>query len=137
MLKNDYLVRQIEQLVQAMARIASRRKAGDYGAAQDEVENTLSALSGLSGSAILAMPMATLFDLLGKSEQGFQKAGLVGSLLIEHGRNYAETGNETQAKQSYMKAFLLFDELDKNAPSSLSDPMREQMGWLVETLSAK
>src|SRR5690606_7052420 len=64
MLRDDHVLRQIRQIVEAVARAVLQRKNKDMAAAEQTVDDVIEDVSGLSLAVVRAVTPATLVQLL-------------------------------------------------------------------------
>ncbi len=140
MLQNDYIMRAIQQLVAALARIISAREAADFRGAGIALQAASKELTGLGIDAVLRMGIEGIVELFrpeGVLEA--ERAAMMARLLKEYGVLLDARGYPEQAKSCYVKSFCLYDELEKelgdDLEGALDPPGLEELGNHTETFS--
>ena len=119
MLKTDYILRLIEEAIRAVARAKDMRFVGENAAAKETLDRTLEDLVGLPLEAVLALPLASLLDLLGGVERlDAAKALVVARLLFERGCVDESMGKSREARTCYRRSLALYDEVTQAAPAA-------------------
>jgi hypothetical protein len=101
--RQDYLMRLIEQLGQAIRRIAGLNDAENYGDALDEIERRWNDLLGVPHELIAVVDTPTLAGMLGAPEK--MRAAV--RLLVEEARALAGKGDPVHATLRYRLAIEL------------------------------
>lgn len=128
MLRDDYIVRMIKQLVAFVARIAGRRKAGDYEAALAE--------SGKAWDDLIGQPPRELVDLLDTPALADllkepARMRVAAQLLTEEGHVYVGKGDPAHAAVRYRRAFELYLEAHVREPEPDDDVAISELARLV------
>ena len=127
MLKNDYILRAIEQFMQGLARVLKLREEGKEAEATTELDTLSRDLTGLDVESLLLTNVETLQTLVGDA----QRLALVARLFKELGE-LAGSRDCQRARNAYMKAFCLYDELEQQGASL--DAHRKARDELMERL---
>ena len=113
-MREDYLIRLIKQLGAFLARIAGRRKAGDYDGALAEAGKAWDDLIGQPPRDLVdVLDTPTLAGLLKEPA----KMRVAAQLLIEEGRAYAGKQDPVHAAICYRRAWELYLEARRIEPS--------------------
>jgi hypothetical protein len=130
MLKNDYVLRMIEELVAAIRRAVEKRRSGRGADAQQELAAASTAIVGLPLDALLMVDTPTLAGMLPEPE----RCAIAARLLKEWGELLDEEGDPRKATLAYKKAFNLYDWLDQRGALPREHDHPETLAWLVEEL---
>ena len=117
MFRQDYLSRLIEQLGQAIRRIAGLSDAGKYEEALDEAERRWNELFGVPHELVDLVDTPTLASMLHSPDK--MRAAV--RLLAEEARAFAAKGNLVHANLRYRRAFELCLEARALAPTPEDD----------------
>jgi hypothetical protein len=112
MIRNDYLMRLIEQFTQALAISLGFKRAKDYPKALSVIQNTLQQIFGVDAKFIATIPEEDLLGLLkvnGKIEP--DRAVMIAALEKATGEIYEAQGNEEGAYYAYLKSLALYLEV--------------------------
>jgi hypothetical protein len=128
MFRDDYLIRLIKQLAVFIARIAGKRKAGEYQAALAE--------SGKAWDDLIGQPPRELVDLVDTATLAGllkepAKMRAAAQLLIEEGKTYAASGDPAHATVRYRRAFELYLEARVLEPSDDDTAVISELARLV------
>jgi len=104
MIERDYIMRMIQQLVNALARIVHAREEEKYDEAHQTVEETLGELFGLKPAFIDTMSAESLTLLLGDKE----KVKILARLLLEEGEVFEAQGDAAGAARKHQKSLELY-----------------------------
>jgi len=110
MIRRDYLLRMVEQCVQALARSLGLVQRGQFDQARAEVNQAMQDLAGLDLSGIQGLSESELLAALLRGEPTQilrQKCLLVVALLRQAGEVYAAEGRPEESRQCYLKALNL------------------------------
>jgi len=116
MYREDYLMRMIRQLAEALARIAGLRKAGDLRQALDAVDRLYDEL-GIPRELVDVVDTPTLAGMLGRPD----KIRAAAMLLWEEGHLYKAKGDPLAAFAKYRRAHELFLEARAQDPQAEDD----------------
>jgi hypothetical protein len=114
MIREDYLMRLIRQMAEAIARIVKLRDAGKVEEALTGIERLYDDL-GIPRDLIPVVDSTTLAGMLGRGE----KIRAAAMLLWEEGHLYKAKGDPLSAFQCYRKAHELF--LEARALEPIAD----------------
>lgn len=115
MFERDYILRMVEQIVQALARIAARRKEGRLEEADLELGKVGEALLGARPEVLLTMPESEVIALLtvaGKLDDG--KAGVLARLWAEQAPLCDERGKPGAALLRRLRALSLWTYVERH-----------------------
>jgi hypothetical protein len=133
MFREDYILRIIQQLVDAIARIAGFNRRGEHDKALAEAEQAWGKLLDAPRELIDAVDSATLASMLRDPE----KMRIAVQLLHEEGRALAGKGDPLHAALRYRRALELLLEaralLRLIEPSDADDAILVELSRLVPT----
>lgn len=128
MLREDYIIRLIKQLGAFLARIAGKRREGDFEGALDEAGKAWDDLIGQPPRELVdVLDTHTLADLLGEPA----KMRVAARLLVEEGRAYAGKGDPAHAAICYRRAWELYLEARVVEPSDEDEAAISELARLV------
>ncbi len=128
MLREDYIIRLIKQLGAFLARIAGKRREGDFEGALDEAGKAWDDLIGQPPRELVdVLDTHTLADLLGEPA----KMRVAARLLVEEGRAYAGKSDPVHAAICYRRAWELHLEARVIEPSDEDDVAISELARLV------
>jgi hypothetical protein len=132
MFEKDYIIRAIEELFHALARIRRARREERHGEARADIEATCRSITGLELEQARSMGHDALRAVLPEPE----RRAIVARLLSEYGETLAATGGDGGADAgAYLRAaFVLYDELDQRDELPSEGGHREALAALVERL---
>ena len=118
MIRRDYILRMIEELAEALARIRSLKHGRRWAEAGDELDAEFKKLVGDGAQAVAQLSET---ELLARVMQGGpthlvrDKTLMLSTLLTEAGDVAAAEGREDESRECYLKALhLLLDVLARN-----------------------
>jgi len=118
MIRRDYLLRQIEQFVAMLAKIAGLARDGQWPGASATVAGEFQRLAGANGPEVLKMSDTELLARLieGEPAQGVEtKAFMLATLLKSNGDLLAGQGRLEESRRYYLKGLqLLLDAYGRN-----------------------
>ena len=121
MISQDYIIRIIQQVVEAIARMIGKREQGDYQGALRQAEAAYDLL-GIPPDLAAAMDSESLADLLGNPE----KIRMMARLSQQEGEVYRATGDPLTGTARFRRAAELMLE------ARIRDPRPEDAGVLQE-----
>lgn len=128
MIREDYIIRMIEQLAAFLARIVRKREAGDYAGALAEAGKAWDDLIGQPPRDLVdRLDTPTLAGLLGDAA----RMRVAAQLLTEEGRAYAGKGDPAHAAVCYRRAWELYLEARVREPSLEDDAAIGELSRLV------
>lgn len=128
MLREDYIIRLIKQLGAFLARIAGRRKAGDYEGALAETGKAWEDLIGQPPRELVdVLDTPTLAGLLKEPA----KMRVAAQLLVEEGRAHAGKQDPVHAAICYRRAWELYLEARLIEPSEDDNAAISELARLV------
>jgi hypothetical protein len=110
MIRRDYLLRMIEQCVQALARSLRLTKEGAFAEARAEIDGALRTLSGLDSDRLTGLSEAELMALLLRGEPTQvlrEKCFLLAALLRQAGDVHAAEFRAAESRACYLKGLNL------------------------------
>lgn len=135
MFQNDFIMRMIEQLTLAIARVLGFKQAGELSRAAMEVDDTCRTLIGLDPDTVLRLPLAALLDMLrSQGRLDSDRAAALARLLYEKGLILAAAGDAGAAHACDVRAFCLFDEVATAGDASALELHREALEELENRL---
>jgi hypothetical protein len=127
MFREDYIIRLIQQLVDAIARIAGLNRRGDHDKALAEAEQAWGQLLDAPPDLVDAVDTATLAEMLRSPE----KMRIAAQLLHEEGRAFAGKGDPLHAGARYRRAMELVLEARAVEPSEQDDAILMELSRVV------
>lgn len=128
MLREDYIIRLIKQLGAFLARIAGKRREGDFEGALDEAGKAWDDLIGQPPRELVdVLDTHTLAELLGEPA----KMRVAARLLVEEGRAHAGKGDPVHAAICYRRAWELYLEARVIEPSDEDEAAISELARLV------
>ena len=127
MLRNDYIMRLIEQFTQAMALILGFKNAQKYQDALDLTAETIQQLFGVDAKFIDTIPDEDLMVLL-RTNDGIEpdKAIIIAALQKEAGDIFEAAGDSDSSYIRHSKALnLLLEVYNHDTPTNLPDYLNE------------
>jgi len=104
MIERDYIMRMIQQLANALARIMGARKQEKYDEVQKIIDDAYGEILGLSQTLVGVMNAESLTQLLGDGD----KIKVLARLLKEEGELCELRDDPAQATIKYEKSFALY-----------------------------
>ena len=136
MLTKDYLMRMIDTLVKALAKLIFLKDAKDYNAALAELNNITKEFFGLDLNFIDNISDKQLFDLIGKNELLLPgNCYVFGVLMKEEGELFEIQGSKNRAINLYERSFSLFIEGLKNSPTIIEPDHLNKINLLILKLN--
>lgn len=136
MLTEDYLIRQINLAIAALARILGLKTAGQYQAALFEIDQLLEELIGLRSYMIKSLADEGILAMLAASDGLDTDRLLVVADLIKHeGDIYAQKDYHDESLASYQRALKFYLEVHLNGGPRMLQPPDEQINALMDLLS--
>jgi hypothetical protein len=118
MIRRDYILRQIEQFVAMLAKIAGLTKSEQWQEASAATAGEFQRLTGMDGPAVLRMSETELLARLIQGEPTLlveSKAFMLATLLKTNGDLIANEGRSEESRQYYLKGLhLLLDTVGRN-----------------------
>ena len=133
MFREDYILRIIQQLVDAIARIAGFNRRGEHDKALAEAEQAWGKLLDAPRELIDVVDSATLASMLRDPE----KMRIAAQLLHEEGRALAGKGDPLHAALRYRRALELVLEARAIEPSDADDALVAELSRLVPVISLR
>ncbi len=115
MFREDYLIRLIQQVAEAIRRLAGLRERGDYAAALTAADRIYDDLTTVPRQMSDALDTPSFASLLGSAD----KMRAAAMLFWEEGKIYAAKGDPLTAHDRYCRAHELF--LEARAAGALAD----------------
>ena len=110
MFQRDFILRQIQELIQVIARIMGLRMEGNYEEARSHIEHTLQTIWNVHREELLLLSEDKLLELChvnGVFHTEFSIA--LADLLAEDGHIYMEQGSKNKALACYKQSHILHD----------------------------
>jgi hypothetical protein len=135
-IKQDYILRLIEQLAQFLARILKLHERGEYDAAMSAIEDALRKLVGLDLRLVEALELEDLVALLKPGiDLDVSRCIVVADLLKARGDVRHALGDEAAATDSYVRSLTLFLEVF-SGPGSIDLPEHQARAeWILGRLA--
>ena len=137
MLTEDYILRQISQLVAILAKVAGLKKAGKYLQASQLIDQTINELTGLEADIVKQFDDRSLINLL-TNANGIDVGKLfaLADLFKAEGDIFAAQGRQPESQQSYQSALDLFYELSNGSPATLETEVSHRIDELQTKLGS-
>jgi len=132
----DYILRQIAQLVAVLTKIAGLKKAGKYQEAYKTIDQTVEEMFGLDANIVKQLDDNILFGLL-TTENGIDLAKIyaLADLLKAEGDVLAAQRRKKESRQSYQRALDLFLELSARSTVELEAEVLPKINELQKRLA--
>lgn len=136
MVRKDFILRMIEQLVAVIHEMAGLKARQDYAAALALLEKTYPRLTGLDGDVLRGAEFTTLLQLLSfAGELDLAKVVAAAELLKEEGDLRADMDNEALAYACYDRALFLFVTLVERHGPMLLDGRIERVDAVADAIA--
>jgi hypothetical protein len=120
MIRRDYLLRMVDQCIQALARSLGLGQQGAFDQARQELSRGVESLTGLDLTRVIHLPQSELMAQLlsGEPTQVLrQKCMLLVALLHQAGDIFAAQSDAPQARACHLRALNLYlDVLNREGP---------------------
>lgn len=129
MITRDYILRQVQQMVAALAQVVLKRDAEEYHLAKDIVSRSIQEITDSALDKVRRMSEEELTDIC--SQQGVfysEKAIALADLLREDGFLQDSTGNYDAATDSWTRSVWLYEKASGSGgivPINLQDRLDE------------
>jgi len=134
MIRRDYLVRMVQELTQAFARILFLKKSQEYARAAQEIENVLTRFWNLTPEQLKALSVERWIELTQHEEGSMgEKLVALADLLREQAELYRLEGNEPEGQRSAPLSLGLYVEAALTPGAIISVELLDKIGGLVET----
>ncbi|MHB1686774.1 MAG: DUF6483 family protein [Ignavibacteriaceae bacterium] len=138
MLTKDYLMRMIDTLVKALAKLVFLKDAKDYKTALTEINNMTKEFFGLDLNFVNNISDEQLIDLIGKNELLLPGNCYVFAVLIKEEAELFELQNESQKSLNlYERSLALFVEGLKNSPTIIEPGHLDKINFVIEKLKVR
>ena len=136
MLFEDYILRQISQLVAVLAKIAGFKQAGSYQEAFKIIDQTIEETRGLNASIVKQLDDSRLIDLL-STENGIDlgRIYVLAGLLEAEGDLFSAQQRSQASRESYQHALNLFRELSSHSIPGLEKEVSSKINALQVKLA--
>lgn len=138
MLRNDYLMRLIEQFTQVMTIALGFKKAKDYQKSLSVIQNTLQQIFGVDAKFIDSIPEEDLLILLKVNEIIVpDRAVMIAALQKVTGEIYEIQGNQEGCYYAYLKSLTLSLEVWLNDTDTSAQTLLKEYLPEIDSLDAK
>lgn len=135
MLTDDYLIRQINLAIAALASIIGLKTAGQYQQAQVEIEQLLEQLTGLRAYMLKTLTDEGLIAVVSNSEGlDADRLLIIADLIKEEGDIYASQGYPADSTADYQRALKFYLEVALTEDLQYSSPPNEKIDALLVKL---
>lgn len=136
MLFEDYILRQISQLVAVLAKIAGLKQAGAYQEASKLIDQTIQETLGLNANIVKQLDDGSLIDLL-STESGIDlgRIFVLAGLLEAEGDLFSAQQRSQASRESYQHALNLLLELSNHAIPGLEKEVTSKIDALQKKLA--
>jgi hypothetical protein len=135
MIRRDYLLRQIEEFVAALTRMARLAKSGQWEEASKTADAQFKALTGADATELLRMSDTELLARLAESDTGCgiqDRISMAIRLFREYGDILRAQGNMKESNASYLKGlYLLLDSIANDPTAPRPDFVPAVEGFLI------
>jgi hypothetical protein len=132
----DYILRQIAQLVAVIMKIAGLKKAGEYQEAYKTIDQTIEEMFGLDANIVKQLDDNSLFGLLATANGiDLGKLYALADILKTEGDVLAAQRCEKESRQSYQRALDLFLELSARSTAELETEVLPKINELQKRLA--
>ncbi|MBC8162145.1 MAG: hypothetical protein H7Z42_13110 [Roseiflexaceae bacterium] len=136
MVRKDFILRMIEQLVGVIHELLGLRAAEDFQAALELLERTYPQLTGLDGDLLRNTEPATLLQLLSfAGELDLGKVVAAAELLKEEGDIRASLDDDAQAYACYDRSLFLFVTLVERHGPQLIDSRLQRVDAVADAIA--
>lgn len=137
MFTEDYLLRQISQLVAVVAKVTGLARAGNFREAYQAIDQAIETSFGMDANIVRNLDRVALLSLL-RSTTGLDsgKAFLLASLLAAEGDVLALQGQGNASRQKYEQALDLCLELSTSNLAGMEEELAAQVRELQAKLAA-
>lgn len=121
MIRRDYLLRQIEEFVAVLARMAGLTKAGQWEEASSTANSQFKALAGADLTELLRMSDTELLARLAENDTSYgirEKISMVARLFKENGDILRAQGKIEESHACYLKGLRLLLDSIANEPTA-------------------
>ena len=135
-MKNDYIMRMIEEFFRALARVISNRQINNYPEAREGLDNLSKMITRLSVEQLKAVGAEGIkqFFSLEKPEDT-EKVFCIAKIIKEDALIYEGEGNNEEAKKSYQSS-LEFFELIKDINIEEHNEILEEINYITNKIQS-
>jgi hypothetical protein len=136
MLTDDYLIRQINLAIAALASIIGLKTAGQYQQAQVEIEQLLEQLTGLRAYMLKNLTDEGLLAVVSNANGlDADRLLIIADLINEEGDIYASQGYAADSTADYLRALKFYLEVALTGDLQYSSPPDEKIEVLMDKLA--
>lgn len=112
MIRQDYIMRMIEQLARVLAKVFFNKQQGNYKEAVENIENAFNTLIGFNYKMISVMSIEDIISLLSMSKESASVKCIITAKLFKERTEIKELSNNNQEEiaEGYQKSLILFIE---------------------------
>lgn len=128
MFRDDWLLRVIQEVADALARIVAKKKAGQHEEALEEVDEAMRELMGRNASLVRVLDAATIAHMCPNA----QTVRALADLRREEADLKERLGERAAARQAAGNALALYELALERAEGAMDDDpaLHEAMEWL-------
>lgn len=135
MIKNDYLMRMIEQLGDVLRKVFALADEGEYQKSHDEIDNAMKQL-GVSRLLARTMPTDELLRLVSRpGSDNVDRGILLSRLIAADGEVYKSEGKRDVAHTLYISALGILTEIMDEADDAKLEKINKDMDGLRLSIS--
>jgi hypothetical protein len=135
MFERDHIMRQVNQLAQALARAMSLRAENQQAEALSEIDSVIGQVAGVD---VLGATEDELKARLGTSDDPLAVHGAdIAALLAERGDAFNEMSFDAESARSYRMALVIYRHLAETGGESLPWDIHERMRRLERSIEAR
>jgi tetratricopeptide (TPR) repeat protein len=137
MLKRDFLMKQIEEMVRALAVVLGLKKAGKFDEARQKTDEMLHDFLQGDLASLNEIPTAELMNKLYHEQKLHEEqVSIVADCFMQEGEMQSEEGNIEAARNYFEKALVLFEGLNHLPKATFSMERMQKIAALKKHLDA-
>ena len=135
-MKNDYIMRMIEEFFRALARVISNRQINNYPEAREGLDNLSKMITRLSVEQLKAVGAEGIKQFFNVTKpEDTEKVFCIAKIIKEDALIYEGEGNKEEAKKSYQSS-LEFFELIKDINIEEHNEVLEEINYITNKIQS-
>ena len=135
-MKNDYIMRMIEEFFRALARVISNRQINNYPEAREGLDNLSKMITRLSVEQLKAVGAEGIKQFFNVTKpEDTEKVFCIAKIIKEDALIYEGEGNKEEAKKSYQSS-LEFFELIKDINIEEHNEALEEINYITNKIQS-
>ena len=135
-MKNDYIMRMIEEFFRALARVISNRQINNYPEAREGLDNLSKMITRLSVEQLKAVGAEGIKQFFNVTKpEDTEKVFCIAKIIKEDALIYEGEGNKEEAKKSYQSS-LEFFELIKYINIEEHNEVLEEINYITNKIQS-